>query len=501
MEGLTSDKARWMAHMLENQSKRLRTEATINATSTAAGSEEWNGVALPLVRRIFGSGIMTADIMSVQPMNLPSGLVFYIDFQYGDTRGRFTAGKSLYGGSANAKFGTTDAAEGGLYGTGRYTYTFNTTSSAVAASALVSSGSATWADVRFNDVLSASVAAGRVYKLVVPTSSLELADIEAVRSFVISGSQFGPTRYYEDFTRNNGANIEFYVSASTAASASVNAGIVVTYSKQPLDYDRGDFEDRTGADLNIPTIDLQMKSEPIVAKSRKLKAIWTMENQQDLAAYHSVDAEEELTNVMSDYVAMEIDMENLDMLLSRALTVDFWSAKIGVELDNNGTIISDSLTAAASAYTKNAWFQTLGSKINAVSNKIHQLTMRGGANFAICSTRVANIFESIPGFVADTTGDSAKFAGGVTRIGSIASRFTIYKAPYFLENVILVGYRGAAFLETGAVYAPYVPLMTTPIVFDADNFTPRKALATRYAKKMIKPEFYGLVYIRDINFI
>ena len=141
------------------------------------------------------------------------------------------------------------------------------------------------------------------------------------------------------------------------------------------------------------------------------------------------------------------------------------------------------------------WYQTLGQKMQKVSNKIHQLTMRGGANFAVVSPTVATIIETIPGFMAATDGDKMEFAGGVTKVGSFQNRYTIYKNPYMTENVMLMGFRGSNFLETGAVYAPYIPLIMTPLVYDPNNFTPRRGVMTRYAKKIVRPEFFGKIYI------
>jgi hypothetical protein len=151
--------------------------------------------------------------------------------------------------------------------------------------------------------------------------------------------------------------------------------------------------------------------------------------------------------------------------------------------------------------TQGQWFQTLGTKIQKVSNKIHQKTLRGGANFLVCSPNIATILESIPGYAASTDGDQAEFNMGVQRVGSFANRFKVYKNPYMTENIILMGYRGSQFLETGAVYAPYVPLMMTPLVYDPETFTPRKGLMTRYAKKMIRPEFYGKIFVSDHGLI
>ena len=155
--------------------------------------------------------------------------------------------------------------------------------------------------------------------------------------------------------------------------------------------------------------------------------------------------------------------------------------------------------ATAMAYNQGTWFQTLGTKVQKVSNKIHQLTLRGGANFLVCSPTVATILESIPGYAADTDGDKQQFAMGVQKVGSINSRFQVYKNPYMTENMILMGYRGAQFLETGAVYAPYIPLIMTPLVYDPNNFTPRKGVMTRYAKKMVRPEFYGKIAVAGLD--
>jgi hypothetical protein len=314
---------------------------------------------------------------------------------------------------------------------------------------------------------------------------------------------------------------------SGALSTTDIANLKVYYTLQPLDNVRGDFEAGKTAgegsgqaasvsntqavdkDIGIPEVNLELKSEPIVAKTRKLKAVWTPELAQDLNAYHSIDAEAELTALLSEYVSMEIDLEILDMLNESVtgVTTEAWSAQIGTEFSktidnvtNRATFVRNANTTPnRTAYVKSTWFQTLGNKIQKVSNKIHQLTLRGGANFLVCSPDVATILESIPGYVVNTDGDQAKFAMGVSRVGSFASRFQVYKNPYMTDNVILVGFRGSNFLETGAVYAPYIPLIQTPLVYDPVNFTPRRGVMTRYAKKVVRPEFYGKVVVTDID--
>ena len=506
LEGMKERDQHSMAVLLENQAKQLLDEAT--QTGTSSGSEEWSGVALPLVRRIFGE-IASKEFVSVQPMNLPSGLIFFLDFKYGSAQGgagQF-GGKSLFGGTnatgSAANFGRTNAAEGGLYGEGRYGYSVNDASVAASTTA---QASASWVELGFDANYSQSVAnvvtTGRqIVKLTIPKANISAtADTEAVRSFQVAGvhSTLGQFNYV------SGTNVVLFVSASlTQRAALADAGAAtITYSEVPVAYDRGDFEDSTANSagntttaLDIPEIDLELKSEAIVAKTRKLKAVWTPELAQDLNAYHSIDAEAELTSMLSDYISLEIDLEILDMLKSNALTTEYWSTNVGEEYVG-GTW--SNIGGSSNAYTKNAWFQTLGVKLNKVSNKIHQLTLRGGANFIVASPDVCTILESIPGFVVNADKDAMQFAAGVTAVGSMSNRYTVYKNPYMTSNEILMGYRGNNFLETGAVYAPYVPLIMTPLVYDPQNFTPRRGVMTRYAKKMVRPEYYGKIYVKDL---
>ena len=178
-----------------------------------------------------------------------------------------------------------------------------------------------------------------------------------------------------------------------------------------------------------------------------------------------------------------------------------WSARVGNEVNTAKTTFTSNTDGVY--YTQMSWFQTLGIKLQKISNLIHQKTLRGGANFMVVSPTVATILESIPGFAADTDGDAAKmeYAFGVQKIGALNSRYKVYKNPYMTENTILMGFRGNQFLESGAVYAPYIPLIMTPLVYDPNTFTPRKGIMTRYAKKMVRPEFYGKVLVADLQVI
>ena len=517
LEGLGEDvNKNNMALMLENQAKQLVIEATSTGTSATFNSgtsgENWAGIALPLVRKVFGA-IAAKEFVSVQPMNLPSGLVFFLDFQYGTAKNPFSSGGSLYGnrntGSATP-FATPDPV-GGLYGAGRFTYTTNQFSASF--SATVTTGS--WSNINYDSSLSASQAAGNIKRFSMDVSTITASlDESAVRGFVIlSGSAATVAKALPAFTTFDGTNLVFYVTASTAETngTATSANTVVFYNKKTADNSRGDFEDGSANAVpnslatptgnigsSIPEINISMQSQAITAKTKKLKAAWTPEFAQDLNAYQNLDAEAELTNIMSEYISLEIDLEILDMLIDDAPVgnTEYWSAI------NNVTLDASTLPTASLGFfnTQGAWFQTLGTKINKISNRIHQLTLRGGANFMVVSPTVSTILESIPGFAAGANGaEDMEYAFGVQKAGQFNSRYTVYKNPYMTENTILVGFRGKQFLEAGAVFAPYIPLIMTPLIYDPTTFTPRKGLLTRFAKKMLRPEFYGKVYINGLN--
>jgi hypothetical protein len=551
LEGLTTVDSNNMSLLLENQAKQLVTESnqiSSNSSFTSGGQgENWAGIALPLVRKVFGT-IVAKEFVSVQPMNMPSGLVFFLDFQYGNSKTPFSEGTSLYGNRNTASefpF-STPAPEGGLYGAGRFTYSTNQFSASITMTGSLGGGTlptvasgtgtvvtASWSELNFDSTYSASVVANGIYKVTITTASaLPSFDQDAVRGFVGSGSTagfgtaFAPANLLPQFTTYNYTANTISLFYTASATATCSGSLTVFYQKSTSQNGinvtsgnnqasavggnqsgRGDFEasgsfsnpNAAGSQISIPEINVRMQSQAITAKTKKLKAVWTPEFAQDLSAYQNIDAEAELTNIMSEYISMEIDLEILDMLIEDAAAgTEYWSAISNQTISTQGTI-------GTSGYynTQGQWFQTLGTKIQKLSNKIHQLTLRGGANFLVTSPTVATILESIPGFASTSNGeaDQMEYAFGVQKIGTVNGRYKVYKNPYMTENLILMGYRGSQFLETGAVFAPYIPLIMTPLVYDPDTFTPRKGLLTRYAKKMLRPEFYAKIYVSGLNTI
>ena len=505
LEGISNEIERNnMAMILENQAKQIVSEGNVTGNgalgttsgNASSGAEQWAGVALPLVRKVFAQ-IAAKDFVSVQPMNLPSGLVFYLDFKYGTNANGFAENSNLYGNvsTANDKMSVDEEVSGGLYGAGRFGYSINSASFATGS---ITAGTATSASIAYQDGINPGQF--KTYAVNFGVTGYTDFDAKGVRAFrLYSGSGAGvvDVTSHPELTTVSG-NVVTFVATSSLFTALNLTDAVVKYNRQPTDTTRGDFEDGASNPANgtikIPEINVSLASEAIVAKTRKLKAQWTPEFAQDLNAYHSIDAEAELTSLLSEYISMEIDLELMDMLIQDAATTEKWSAV------NNKQWNGTAWASTGNFYnTQGQWFGTLGTKIQKVSNKIHQKTLRGGANFLVCSPTVATILESIPGYAADTNGDKMDFAMGVQKVGNLNSRFRVYKNPYMTENVILMGYRGSQFLETGAVYSPYIPLIMTPLVYDPTTFTPRKGIMTRYAKKMIRPEFYGKIFVSDIT--
>ncbi len=505
-----------MSVILENQARALVQEANVTGgqTSMSGGAgENWAGVALPLVRRVFGE-IVAKEFVSVQPMSLPSGLVFYLDFKYSNLGMSSTAaGKagfgsgSLYGNQADQHPNVKNLeVDGGLYGEGRYGYSINTTASVAAGT----TGSTTIASFNYNSAASSSIGSS-ARTITFNVSALPGLDTNAVKAIQALSGSLSTDQIMSEFTTlsADGTTVTLVTSGSTLVSP---FNYTVVYPKATTVAARGDFEDASGAGypnsedsaaIAIPSVDIKLKSEAIVAKTRKLKAQWTPEFAQDLNAYHSVDAESEVTSMISNYIAMEVDLELLGMLIENAATTGYWSAANNTFWNGAGftTVSANSSSGNLTGYynSQGEWFQTIGTVLQKVSNTIHQKTLRGGANFMVVSPSVATVLESIPGFASDGDGEKSEFNFGIQKIGSLNSRYKIYKNPYLTSNVILMGYKGSQFLETGAVYAPYIPLIMTPLVYDPETFTPRKGLMTRYAKKMVRPEFYGKVFVHGLE--
>jgi len=536
LEGLNEKRAADVARLMENQLKQFLKEA-----SSQADIIGFQNVAFPIIRRVF-AGLIANELVSVQPMSLPSGLLFYMDYRYdgvkaGNQSDDFTAGGSLFGDRNSLQ----DAKGSG----GPYNYSPSFSLREKVSQALFSSSlrAVTLADIEYDPELSSSIAASATgfqvltltnayaalqasgglsnaaeIKMVVPVSGSSTSwasntDGTPVRVAVTAGQ--GGLKVYRRFTKiaANGTDLTFVVSGTAAdvAGTAYIAGLKMSYPVAPtltggtsgtlvLDANESDLGQPT-AMPNIPELDFQIQSVSVTAKSRKLKARWTPELAQDLAAYQNLDAEVELTQVLSEQIALEIDREILAELLFRATGANYyWSRAPGKFLDKT---TGNTASGASFTGTVREWYETLIEVIIDVGNTIQRKTLRGAANFLVTSPDVATILEASVLYkpIMDVTDTNMTTMGvGTEKVGTLSQRYTVYKDPYFPRNKILVGYKGSSFLETGFVYAPYVPLIVTPVIYKYDDLTPTKGVMTRYAKQLVRSDFYGTVTVMDMTF-
>jgi hypothetical protein len=497
-----------MARLMENQAAEVLKES-----SEVGDIKGFQNIAFPIVRRVFG-GLIANELVSVQPMSLPSGLLFYLDYTFGTANKAgnqaldWTAGGSLYGDQTAP--GSENLGTGGHY----YLNSSYSNRELNATLAVNASGAATWAMVNYDFELSASVANGTLLYADVDFTSggVVIGDLDETnyKNFGISGSDANWAGVKAVYKRHNtfdtttGVTRVFY---SASAKLDHTVGITGSYVKKSgLTVDSTGvvhspvFESDFSTDM-IPEIDIKVSSVAVTAETRKLKAKWTPELAQDLNAYHNLDAEVELTQILSEQIALDIDREILSQLLNGATGATlYWSRKPG---DFVNKLTGVSVTGASFTGTVREWYETLVETCIDVANTIHRKTLRGAANFMVVSPDVATILESTVLYKPTLSLDpkETQFSLGIEKVGSLNNRFVVYKDPYFPRNQILIGYKGGSFLETGFVYAPYVPLIVTPTIFAPDDFTPRKGVMTRYAKKMVRSDFYGKVVVLNMDVI
>ena len=321
----------------------------------------------------------------------------------------------------------------------------------------------------------------------------------SVSSGSLDGSYDAAGDNISALSATSGITIRFPISDGLAADSS-SLGALAGTAPWGLESRNGSGQFRPDSNA-MREINIRVDSLAITARTRKLKASWSPELGQDLNAYHNLDAEVELTSILSEQIGLEIDQEILrDLVMGATAGTLYWSRRPGLFVNRStGADITSATAPPDFTGTVSEWYETLVETINDVSADIHRKTLRGGANFLVCSPEVANILEFTSGFRASITADDDKGTVGAQQSGSINKKWDVYVDPYFPRNVILVGRKGSSFLESGYVYAPYVPLQVTPTIFNADDFTPRKGVMTRYGKKMVRPDLYGLVVVRDLE--
>ena len=619
LEGLDNERERdTMSRLLENQAKELLREAS----SMAGGDVEgFAAVAFPIVRRVFG-GLIANKLVSVQPMSLPSGLIFFLDFTKNDVRrlGEQDSDgpQSIYGGlsrdgnnapvvgsmiTGGINLATTGSGRGpgsfyglgGAYSSptgstpkggfadnadeGAFKYApFDLDKGLTAAQAkqlqwdpdlmanadLITDGAAARRRVAIIKVKTTDATSGMMpgldvnnlsaigfAKLCTDTGLLADSSIFTAQA-TLAGALGGGTAGTAAVATHNAADYNVQIvrrltrldpddstfvlitiigpdGSMDAVGVAAGAVLGTAVDDCPIfEYPRIDTfgastaigsvigSDPWGLELatnvqgqaetglgqtNIPEIDIKVDSVAVTAQTKKLKAKWSPELGQDLNAYHNLDAEVELTSILSEQIALEIDREILGDLVKGATGKTlYWSRSPGKFVKRTtGADLSAGTNPPDFTGNVSEWYETLIETVNEVSAHIHRKTLRGGANFVVTSPEVANILEFTAGFRASVVVDEVKGgSAGAIKVGNVSKKWDIYVDPYFPRNLMLVGRKGSSFLESGYVYAPYVPLQVTPTIFQPEDFTPRKGVMTRYAKKMVRPDMYGLVVVTDL---
>ena len=549
LEGLDAGKAQTMAVLLENQAKSLLKEAN---SMTGQSVEGFAAVAFPIVRRVF-AGLIANDLVSVQPMSLPSGLIFFLDFTFGSETGGQDGADSRFGNVSTQNgaslYGTNRVGSeitGGVNLVGDLGENLSGPREAVGYAYASPTGSFTMANAAYKDQFTLSSLTDAQKKIIkydpdllslgdthealvfdVPHADFAAAnaDLDNLSAFDVASAQLAENaelaasakivrRLTQVVSATDSATsskaIRFVVvdsaaniAAMTAIDATMDVEIPIKDSLAAKTGGQGALDTYNYAlegNEDIPEIDIKVDSIAITAQTKKLKAKWTPELGQDLNAYHNIDAEVELTSILSEQIALEIDREILADLVNGATAATlYWSRSPGLFVSRDtGKEIGASSAAPDFTGTVSEWYETLIETINDVSAQIHRKTLRGGATHVVCSPEVANILEFTAGFRANVTADADRGDIGAVKTGSLNRKFDVIVDPYFPRNVMLDARIGSSFLESGYVYAPYVPLQTTPTIFGVEDFVPRKGVMTRYAKKMVRPDMYGLVIVRDL---
>ena len=532
LEGLAGHQKDNIAQLYENQASYLINEA---AVSDSSGSFET--VVFPIIRRVF-SKLLANDIVSVQAMNLPIGKLFYFVPKIQDrNNGAHYApyGEPGNGDLSNAGYSSNEVnlydrfyelGDGNDPNTGLFDYSKGQYSAVTLnAVSVVGFSNGVVSDIPVSGLTGSSVAnlvikvsgftqdgEGKLisaYGAVLDTeeflSGAEIYYQGISRNFNIVTQKYGkamieygnkittsyPGGSYNNICSTDGLiyiNVDLTSYAPTSGFSNLTVPTGFNYSDITLNYrvyKDLEFEDHMGE------VSFDLQSVTVSVTERKLRASWSPELAQDVSAFHNIDAEAELTSLLSEQIAAEVDREILRDLRKGAA----WTAK----WDYNEWRYGNGGVAFA-GYTQKDWNQTLVTKINQLSAQIHKTTLRGGANWIVVSSEVSAVFDDLEYFhVSNAAPEQDQYNMGIEKIGSLSGRYQVYRDPYFPSNKVLVGHKGKSLLDAGYVYAPYVPLQLTPTMYNPFNMTPIKGIMTRYAKKMVNNRYFGTITVRGIQ--
>ena len=534
LEGLDGHQKDNIAQLYENQASYLINEA---AVADASGSFET--VVFPIIRRVF-SKLLANDIVSVQAMNLPIGKLFFFipKIQERNGAGHYSPyGMPGAGGSPSTGYtgnnlydrfyesGDGNSPDTGLfdYSKGAYSAVTLTAVSAVtfsngSVSAVAISGVTGSSNAQSALILKfQGFAKDGQGKLIGPNgnamdteeflASAEVKYLGDSKNFNVVTQKYGkgiveygqkasstnyPSGNYNDICDEEGViyvsvDMQNYSATSGFSNITLPTGTTIgDFTLTFRTYDTLEFEDQIGE------VSFDLQSVTVSVTERKLRATWSPELAQDVSAFHNIDAEAELTALLSEQIAAEVDREILRDLRKGAA----WKAK----WDYNEWKYGGASGATLQGYTQKDWNQTLVTKVNQISAQIHKTTLRGGANWIVFSSEVSAVFDDLEYFhVSNAAPEQDSYNMGIEKIGSLAGRYQVYRDPYFPASKILIGHKGKSLLDAGYIYAPYVPLQLTPTMYNPFTMTPIKGIMTRYAKKMVNNRYFGVIDVKGIT--
>lgn len=439
------------AVMLENQ--RLFNELATDSSDISA----FKRISIPLIRRIFPQ-LIANKIVSVQPLLGPTGLVYYLRFRYSSNKGAIRGATNNSGYPGDDPYSLQQRANGNV--NLEVSYASQEVQNETSSVDDGADSTSVFSPLEHTPVIPGSVT-GVVYD---GTTAIQSFTISEAGTFVFS-------------------DIGTPSPKATAGTLNVTTGdVTLTWNSAPgANHVVASYQYNMECNADMPEINLVVENEEILARTKKLKAAWTFEGQQDLRSQHNLDMENELTSVLAQEINLEIDREILTDLRNNAGTVAAW--------DYN-TALGDTVKEK---------YEALYIKCTEVSNVIHRKTLRGSANWIVTSPEVASIFETATAGYAPTPAEGFTMSLGVQYVGSVNKKWTLYKDPQFPSNQLLMGYKGNSYMDSGFFFCPYVPLVQTPVVLDPETLCPRKGLMTRFGKKLLREgsKFYARLSIAN----
>ena len=521
LEGLEGNVKENCAQLFENQLSHM-----INESTDSANSGQFETVAFPVIRRVFAK-LLANDIVSVQALNLPIGKLYYIN-------PKASVRVDTDGSGVHTRDGVSHTSPNGAYGNAaekadnqRTKFEDRSLYDAFYASEYGDEGTSLFdlsrgtVQVVTGDTTASTYTVGDKYievamggfsvtdqgKLIGPAGTPLDTETFLASLKIVSDADFNAPAPFEKYSIEAGQSIPFNVKVQKYGQGIVNTETGIIILTLDIQYPGADgygplsasttppaftatysVYDDLEEDSRMAEVTFQLDQVTVSVETRKMRAMWTPELAQDVSAFHNIDAEAELTALLSEQMAAEIDREILRDLRRGAA----WTAR----WDYNG------LRKQTNQYhgTQKDWNQTLITRINQISAQIHKSTLRGGASWVVVSPEVSAVFDDLEYFhVSNAAPEQDKYNMGIEKIGTLSGRYMVYRDPYAPANTVLIGHKGSSILETGYIYAPYVPMQLTPVMYNPFDFTPIRGIMTRYAKKMVLNRYYGRIFCDGLH--